>query len=66
MDPIIHITKRLLAREIGCTPRWWSRVWASLHDAGVLHRVGRRSFGSLADVRAWLVSQGESQTEGAA
>lgn len=39
---------------VGTNAQWWHRRFAVLRSAGVLSKNGKRHFGTIAAVEAWL------------
>ena len=57
MSTIEQLSSRRLNREFGGGESWWTRKRPELVAAGVLHKRGRKFWGNLADVSAWLRGQ---------
>ncbi len=62
----IQITNKLLVAEFGATEPWWNRRRPRLAALGILHKEGRKFFGSLEDVGAYLLGShsGEHANDG--
>lgn len=62
-ESIRMITVSDLARRFGGTESWWERRRAALVSAGLLHKIGRRFFGSMSEIEHALRDPAALETQ---